>query len=184
MPDNELIIIDTPMGEIALSLDHIRAPKTAAHFRALVKDGWLEEGNFYRTVHKSVTPGHLPTISVLQGGRGFTSDNDAPTVEHEPTTTTGLRHVEGTISLARGSDRPASAEFFICLDSFPVLDAGTTEGPGAEGFAAFGKVVRGMNVVRKIHGLPADAPPPEGWEILKGQFISVPVPIHPRMIEA
>ncbi len=180
MPYTDIIILATEHGEITIELDHARAPKTAGHFKKLVKDGWLSPSNFYRTVHKAVTPGHLPTIDVLQGGRGFTSGNDAPTVIHEPTTETGLRHVEGTISFARGKDMPASTEFFICLGAFPVLDAGTTDGPGADGFAEFGKVLSGMDVVRRIHGMPANAPAPEGWEMLQGQFISEPVTIHPR----
>lgn len=180
MADIELVVFETPVGEIAIELDVARAPVTAAHFKALILQGWLEGGHFYRTVHKAVTPGHLPTIDVLQGGLGFFPERDVPSVMHEPTDRTGLRHVEGTVSLARGADKPATGEFFICLGAFPVLDAGTLEGAGAAGFSAFGQVVRGMDVVRKIHAMPAEAPPPDGWEILKGQFLSEPVPFKAR----
>ena len=183
MADESRVVLRTPLGEIVILLDLVRAPVTAAHFRNLVSQGWLDGGQFYRSVHKAVSPGHLPSIEVVQGGLGFFPDREVPAVAHEATSETGLRHVEGTVSLARGADTPATGEFFICLGAFPVLDAGTLEGPGAQGFAAFGQVVRGMDVVRSIHAQRADAPPPKGWEILKGQFLSEPVPFDIRIGE-
>lgn len=180
MPSPQIIFV-TPLGEIAVELDHMRAPLTSAHFQELVETGALNGGHFYRVVHKSNTPGHLPTIDVVQGGLGFEKAGSLPSVEHESTDVTGLKHVEGVISLARGADTLATGEFFICLGAFPVLDAGTLEGPGAKGFAAFGRVVAGMDVVRAIHALPANAPTPPGWDILKDQFLDTPVPLQPRL---
>lgn len=181
MAHRPLVVFTTNLGEIAIELDHARAPKTAAHFENLIAEGWLDDGAFYRTVHKSNTPGQLPTIDVIQGGLGFELADTMPSVEHEPTDITGLRHVVGTVSLARGADRPATGEFFICLGDHPVLDAGTLEGPGAAGFAAFGRVVSGLDVARRIHTLPADAPTPPGWDILKDQFITAPIPLRPSL---
>jgi peptidyl-prolyl cis-trans isomerase A (cyclophilin A) len=170
-------VISTAHGEIVVELDHARAPKTAAHFRKLVAEGWLEGAAFYRVVHKAGTPGRQPTIDVIQGGRGEDVPPDMPTVEHEPTNITGLRHVTGAISLAKAVDRPASSEFFIALGEFPALDAGTLEGPAAQGFAVFGRIVLGLEVARRIHGLPSGAPPPPGWDvnIFKNQFLDAPV---------
>jgi peptidyl-prolyl cis-trans isomerase A (cyclophilin A) len=176
-----LVVFATPLGEIVIELDHARAPKTAAHFHALIADGWLNDGAFYRTVHKNNTPGQLPTIDVIQGGLGFELANTVPSVEHESTNITGLRHVTGAVSLARGADRLATGEFFICLGEFPVLDAGALEGAAAAGFAAFGRVVAGLDVAYIIHGLSANAPTPPDWDILKDQFISDPVPLRPTL---
>jgi peptidyl-prolyl cis-trans isomerase A (cyclophilin A) len=181
LASSPLVVFSTHLGEIVVELDHARAPKTAAHFEALIADGWLDDGGFYRTVHKSNTPGQLPTIDVIQGGLGFELANTMPSVEHEPTNVTGLRHVTGTISLARGADTLATGEFFICLGDFPVLDASTLEGPGAIGFAAFGRVIAGLDVAKVIHKRPAEAPTPPGWDILKNQFISEPVPLRPSL---
>lgn len=183
MSDLDHVILKTDFGEIFIELEFARAPVTARHFRELIAQGWLDGASFYRTVHKAVTPGALPTIDVLQGGQGFFPDKELPSVVHEPTNETGLRHVEGTVSLARGVNTPATGEFFICLGEFPALDAGTLEGPGSAGFAAFGRVVRGLDVVRLIHAMRADAPPPQGWEILAGQFLSEPVTFIPRIAE-
>lgn len=180
LPHNR-ITLSTSLGDIVIALDHARAPRTAGHFLRLVQEQHLADASFYRAVHKSNTPGHLPTIDVLQGGRGFAASPDAPSVAHEPTSETGLRHVTGAVSMARGKDADASTEFFICLGDFPVLDAGGVEGPGASGFAAFAMVERGLDVVRRIHALPAEAPAPAGWEFLQGQFLSDPLTLHARL---
>jgi len=169
------ITFTTSLGEIVIALETERAPVTSAHFANLVRAQAFDDGHFYRVVHKSNTPGHLPTIDVVQGGLGFERAGSLQGVEHESTDKTGLKHIEGTVSLARGADTLATGEFFICLGAFPVLDAGTLEGPGAKGFAAFARVVAGMDVVRAIHNLPADGPTPVGWDMLKGQFLTTPL---------
>jgi peptidyl-prolyl cis-trans isomerase A (cyclophilin A) len=183
LSEASLVVLATAYGDIVVELDHLRAPKTAAHFRMLVADGWLDRAAFYRVVHKAQTPGKLPTIDVIQGGVGEAWSPDVPTVEHEPTTMTGLRHVEGAVSLAKGADQPASSEFFITLGEFPALDAGVLEGPAAQGFAVFGRVVSGLDVAHIIHQLPAEAPPPPGWDvnIFKNQFLNTPTPMRPRL---
>lgn len=170
-----LITFATSLGNIVIALDTERAPVTSTHFANLVRTQAFEDGHFYRVVHKSNTPGHLPTIDVVQGGLGFERAGSLQSVKHEGTDRTGLKHIEGTVSLARGADTLATGEFFICLGAFPVLDAGTLDGSGAKGFAAFGRVVAGMDVVRAIHALPADGPTPAGWDMLKGQFLSTPL---------
>ena len=179
MPETSLVVLSTAHGDIVIELDHARAPKTAAHFRKLVADGWLEGAAFYRVVHDAGT-GQWPSIDVIQGGMGAVLTPDMPTVEHEPTNVTGLRHVAGSISLAKAVDQPASSEFFISLGDFPALDAGTREGPAAQGFAVFGRVVSGLDVARTIHKLPADAPPPSGWDanLFKNQFLRELLPLR------
>ena len=179
MSEASLVVLSTPCGDIVIELDHARAPKTAAHFRKLVAEGWLDGAAFYRVVHDAGT-GQWPSIDVIQGGMGDAWTPDMPTVEHEPTNVTGLRHVAGAISLARAADQPASSEFFISLGEFPALDAGTREGPAAQGFAVFGRVVAGLDVACTIHKLPADAPPPPGWDvnIFKNQFLRELLPLR------
>ncbi len=179
---NPVVIMATALGEITLELDMQRAPVTASHFLSLIERELLQEACFYRVVHKSNTPGKLPTIDVIQGGLGFDLAATLPTVRHEPTTETGLRHRDGALSLARGNAQDATGEFFICIGDQPVLDAGVLDGPGAAGFAAFGHVISGMETVKAIHALPADGSPPVGAEFLAGQFLTEPLAVTIRIL--
>lgn len=171
------IRIETAYGAIEVALDEVRAPKTTANFLALIKNDSFTGATFYRTVKSSQKYGELPTIDVIQGGVGWTECRKLPVVEHEPTNVTGLRHIDGTISMGRSAEFGASSEFFICIGEQPKLDAGVVEGPGAAGFAAFGQVVSGMDVVRTIQGLPTTPVSPTGEDRFRDQFLAEPVPL-------
>lgn len=140
-----------------------------------VDAGLYDGGEFYRVVRADNDHSPAP-INVIQGG--LTDDKRAlPPVRHESTAQTGIHHTDGTISLARrelGSAR--GAKFFICVGPQPELDFGGTRNPDGQGFAAFGHVVSGMNVVREIHALPAD--PDSGGGATKGQMLRHPVIIE------
>ncbi len=108
-----------------------------------------------------VTLGNQPDdsirIEVIQGGLGFQESEDRlPPISHETTAETGILHTDGTISMARNAPGSASSEFFICIGDQPELDFGGRRNPDGQGFAAFGRVIDGMDVVRAIQGQPAD----------------------------
>jgi peptidyl-prolyl cis-trans isomerase A (cyclophilin A) len=174
---NPQIALSTSLGDIIVVLDIARAPRTAGHFLSLVQEGAMADASFYRVTHPDPAKTPPLTIDVVQGGVGWARCLELATVAHEPTSETGLRHVDGAVSLARSAERDGSSEFFICVGDQPILDAGATPGPGAAGFAVFGRVTAGMEVVRRIHRLPADAPPPGGDMRFHGQFLTEPLPI-------
>lgn len=167
--------IDTSLGPIVVEVDLKNAPISAGEFLRYVDAGLYDGGEFYRVVRADNDHSPVP-IDVIQGG--LTDAKRAlPPVQHESTAQTGIRHTDGTISLARrelGSAR--GAKFFICVGPQPQLDFGGARNPDGQGFAAFGHVVRGMNIVRKIHALPAD--PDSGEGAVKGQMLRQPVVIQ------
>lgn len=169
--------MDTDLGAIVVEIDTTAAPVTASHFLALVEEGAYDDGaSFYRVV----TPENQPTspvrIQVIQGGRGRGRGDEAPTVAHETTATTGLLHLDGVISMARSAPGTASSEFFFCIEDQPELDFGGRRNPDGQGFAAFGRVVDGMDVVRAIQRQPT-APRPADGEDFDGQQLLEPVAI-------
>ncbi|MEJ1969984.1 MAG: peptidylprolyl isomerase [Rhizomicrobium sp.] len=171
------IRIKTPLGDIDVALDTEHAPKTAAHFLDLIRAGHLDDAAFYRIVRSSGTEGVPPSIDIIQGGVGWERCMGLPSVAHERTDVTGLRHCDGAISLARSADTNASSEFFICIGDQPMLDAGAMPGAAEIGFAVFGKVASGMDVVRAIQSLPAERDPPGGDARFVKQFLTDLVPI-------
>lgn len=175
---NPRLTFSTPHGEITVELDAGHAPRSAAHFLRLAREGMLDGGSFYRGTHPDRNP--PVTITVVQGGVGWDRAPHLPSVEHEPTDLTGLKHRDGTLSFARSAEQDATSEFFICIGDQPILDAGAQPGPAAMGFAAFGQVVEGMDVVRAINAQPADAEPPGGDERFRGQFLTQPVAFEVR----
>lgn len=176
MTANPRLTLATPLGDIVVELNLARAPKSAGHFLRLARDGLLDGAAFYRVTHPDPTTTPPLTIDVIQGGVGWDRCQALPGVAHEPTSETGLRHTDGTVSFARGADQDATSEFFICIGDQPILDASDREGPAGAGFAAFGQVVEGMEVVRAIHVQPAEGPPPGGDVRFARQFLTDPVP--------
>ena len=168
------VVMLTSEGDIGIDLYLDQAPATAGNFLQLVDDGSLDGGSFYRVVTYGNDRGE-PKIEVIQGGVGDASDGFA-TIGHETTEETGLRHTDGVISMARGAVGTASTEFFICIGDQPGLDYGQPRNADRQGFAAFGKVVSGMDVVRRINGLRADAPSDSDYTA--GQILSEPVAIE------
>jgi peptidyl-prolyl cis-trans isomerase A (cyclophilin A) len=143
------VVFETPMGAITAEIYPEQAPVTAVNFLKLVDEGVY--GNhktvFYRVVRMNNQSGEVK-IEVIQGGL---SDRDvvAP-IPHETTEDTGILHLDGTLSMARSKPGTASSEFFICIGDQPELDFGGKRNPDGVGFAAFGRVVEGMDVVKKI----------------------------------
>ena len=160
------IVIGTEWGDIRLKLDTEHAPVTASNFIRYIDAGLFDSACFYRVVRMDNQPQNRIKISVIQGGR-YEKEGDAfPPIPHENTQMTGLRHRNGTISMARNQPGTATSEFFICIGDQPELDFGGNRNPDGQGFAAFGKVTRGMRVVRRIHSLQAP-----------GQYLEKPVRI-------
>ncbi|MEE4163650.1 MAG: peptidylprolyl isomerase [Woeseiaceae bacterium] len=168
------VVLDTALGEIEVAVDTGRAPVSAGDFLAYVDQGLYAGASFYRTVMPENDNG-TPAISVIQGGVQDPA-RTLPPVRHETTAETGLRHEDGVISLAR--TEPGSgggSAFFICIGDQPSLDFGGMRNPDGQGFAAFGRVVRGMDVVHAIHGQAADAESDSAYTA--GQILTTPVTI-------
>jgi peptidyl-prolyl cis-trans isomerase A (cyclophilin A) len=149
--------IITTLGSITLQLHPDKAPLTVANFLRYVDEKRYDGGSFYRVVRLDNQSQNPIKIEVIQGGLRQDSAKMLPTIVQETTQKTGLRHVNGTISLARFAPNSGASEFFICINDQPELDYGGKRNPDGQGFAAFGKVVRGMKIVRKIQKGPTNA---------------------------
>ncbi len=167
VPDRARVRLETDAGTIVLELDGARAPITTANFLAYVEEGRFDEATFYRVTSR---PGERAS-GFIQGGIRRAYRRMRPPIAHEPTTLTGLRHEAGTISMARTEPGMAMGDFFITTVRMENLDA-TDDKPG---FAAFGRVVEGMDVVRAILAMPID--PHGGTEAMRGQILADPVTI-------
>ena len=161
-PSSLRVLLRTERGSIEVLVDAARAPKTAANFLRYVESGRYDGGVFHRTVRLDNQPGKDVLIEVVQAGPK-PGGPEFPPVPLERTSATGLRHLDGTVSMARDGPDSATGDFFICIGDQPALDFGGRRNPDGQGFAAFGRVVRGLDVVRAIQGAPADgqrlAPP-------------------------
>ncbi len=145
------IKIETSLGAIIVEIDTIKAPVSAKNFLKHVEQGTYEKGVFYRVVRMNNQPNNDVKIEVIQGG--IYSRENAENIQaiiHETTRQTGIKHLDGTLSMARMGPGTASTEFFICVGKQPELDFGGRRNPDGQGFAAFGQVIEGMDVVRKI----------------------------------
>lgn len=175
--DQTPVVIETTQGTIEVMLDLTAAPVTAANFLSLVDAGLYDGGIFHRTVTLDNqpdtgerTPGYPNNaikIEVIQGGIHPDKGAQVATIPLERTSVTGLRHLDGTISMGRMDPDSASSEFFICINDQPELDFGGKRNPDGQGFAAFGQVTSGMDVVRAIQQSPHD-----------GQKLTPPVTIR------
>ena len=163
-PDTVHVVIQTEMGDIELALDARNAPVTTANFLRYVDGGFYNGGRFHRTVTPSNQPNNQIKIEVIQAGTDpARSKDEYSPITLERTNKTGIRHLDGAVSMGRLGPDTATSDFFICVGDQPSLDFGGMRNPDGQGFAAFGQVARGMDVVRKIQGAPADgqnlAPP-------------------------
>ena len=150
-------LIATSLGDIEVEVFPDNAPITVANFLRYVDDKLYDGTAFFRTVTMENQPNSEVKIEVVQGGtvpkdRAYPSTY--PPIEHEPTEVTGLRHVDGAISMARMKPGTATSSFFICIGDQPELDYGGKRNPDLQGFAAYGRVTKGMDVVREIHRQP------------------------------
>ena len=151
---NPTVTLRTHLGAIKLELYPKQAPATCANFLRYVQEGRYAGASFYRTVTLDNQPGARTNIEIIQGGLGFGENaRRLPPIEHEGTARTGLRHLDGTLSMTR-NEQGASSEFFICIGDHPQLDEGGIRHGDGKGFAAFGRVIKGMPIVRMIHRMP------------------------------
>ena len=149
------ISIETELGPIQLELYPDRAPTTVSNFLRYVDENRYDDFHFYRVVHMENQPDNDVKIEVIQGGLGFDKHPmELPAIIHETTNKTGIRHLNGTLSMARMDPGTASSEIFLCINDQPELDYSGKRNPDGQGFAAFGKVISGMDLIRKIQLLP------------------------------
>jgi peptidyl-prolyl cis-trans isomerase A (cyclophilin A) len=150
------VVLQTEKGDIELELDAARAPGTVRNFLMYVDAGLYDGGVFHRTVKPDNQPHSPVKIEVIQGGidPARQSEDKAP-IPLERTSVTGLKHRDGTVSMARDTPDTATSDFFICLGDQPELDFGGKRNPDGQGFGAFGRVVKGMDAVRAIQQAPA-----------------------------
>lgn len=160
------VVIQTPLGSMEVEVDTVRAPLTSRNFLRYVDQGSYRGGRFHRTVRLENQPENQVRIEVIQGGPHSARTKDFSPIKLERTTETGLSHRDGTISMARDGPDTATSDFFICIGDQPELDFGGKRNPDGQGFAAFGRVVRGMDVVRQIQTARA-----------QGQLLTPPIEI-------
>jgi peptidyl-prolyl cis-trans isomerase A (cyclophilin A) len=151
------VLIETDMGNIEVELDAKNAPNTVANFLKYVDGKLYDGGRFHRTVTPENQPDNKVKIEVIQAGiHPDKTKDELPAIKLERTRDTKLSHKDGTISMARDGPDTATSDFFICLGDQPELDFGGKRNPDGQGFAAFGRVVKGMDVAKKIQQSPAD----------------------------
>lgn len=162
------VALDTEAGRIVLALDRGRAPVTTRNFLRYLESGRLDGIHFYRAM--KLWDGHgIVQAGVRDGAKLY------PPIRHEPTSETGILHEDGTVAMARAKPGTAQGDFFITVGKLEGFDAGKDPSGDNLGFAAFGRVVEGMDVVRKLLGSPVSAT--KGDEAMKGQMLDPPVKI-------
>jgi peptidyl-prolyl cis-trans isomerase A (cyclophilin A) len=167
-------VLDTELGEIVVEVFPRAASLSACDFLAYVDSNLYRGASFYRVVREDNDRGS-PKIEVVQGGLQDAS-KELPPVAHETTQQTGLKHVDGALSLARGVvGTGGGAAFFVVIGNQPSLDFGGARNNDRQGFAVFGRVVRGMDIVRRIHQIKEAAPTNDAY--LQGQVLAEPVVI-------
>jgi peptidyl-prolyl cis-trans isomerase A (cyclophilin A) len=165
--DTVRVRIETEAGAIVAELYAKQAPLTVTDFLRHVDDGFYTNGAFYRVLRDDNQPNDSIHMTVIQASvDSARQSGDFPTVPLERTNLTGLNHLDGTISMARTGPNTTTQGFFVCIGAQPELDFGGRRSPDGQGFAAFGKVIEGMDVVRKINASPA-----------KGQKLDPPIKI-------
>jgi peptidyl-prolyl cis-trans isomerase A (cyclophilin A) len=165
--------IHTNLGEIKIELYAQQAPLTVANFIRYVEAKAYEGGSFYRVVRLDNDNGS-PKIEVIQGGANPDFKDFAP-IPLESTEKTGIKHLDGVLSMARGEQNSATQAFFICIGEQPALDKGALRNPDGQGFAAFGRVISGMEVVKLIHQNRDAIEVDDAY--IQGQILSKPVTI-------
>lgn len=164
------VAIETAHGVIVLELYGAKAPITVANFLRYTDEKRFDGAEFYRTVRIPA----MPQAGLLQGGCHGDPKRLLPPIAHESTDKTGLRHKVGTISMPRTALGTARGEFFICLEDSPWYDVNPIQPGDNQGYAAFGQVVEGLEVVRAIHDLPVSATEGASYG-MAGQILDPPV---------
>ena len=172
---NPEVILKTDLGDIKIEVLEGKAPISSADFLYHVENGLYDGQGFYRVVRPDNDPRDMG-MSLIQGGLLSTTPV-TPSIDHEPTNVTGLTHNEGAVSIAREAVGSGSAAyFFITIGDNSFLDHGGARNPDGQGYAVFGKVTKGMDVVRKIQAMESGGPSTD--ERTKGQFLPDPVIIR------
>ncbi len=161
-PSGEVLVrIETALGDIEIAVDAVHAPTTAANFLKYVDAKLFDGGRFHRATRPdnyTPAPPDRPAMAIIQGGINpdHRREGFGP-IPLERTSVTSLKHVVGTVSMARAAQADtATSDFFICLDEQPSLDFGGKRFDDAQGAAAFGRVVKGLDVVRRIQQQPTN----------------------------
>lgn len=162
-----IVTLSTAAGPIVLEIETEKAPVTAANFLKYVDGKRLDGTVFYRTVKVQAEPRY----GFIQFGTQNDPKRTLPPIAHEPTSKTGLSHVDGAISMAMAEPGTARGDFFIIVGNTPAMDADGTN----PGYAVFGRVVQGMDVVHRIMDMPTS--PTKGEGIMKGQMLEPTVPV-------
>ena len=165
------VTLQTTVGTIHIELYSEKAPISVANFLRYADDGYFNNTSFYRAVRYENDNGS-PKIEVIQGGIGD-GKRAYPMIRHESTNISGLKHLDGTLSMSRGAVDTATSDFFICIGDQSGLDYGASRNSDGLGFAAFGRVTSGMDIVRKIHQMPSDKLTDNSY--VKGQLINNPI---------
>ncbi|WP_309628091.1 peptidylprolyl isomerase [Brevundimonas sp.] len=154
--DQPLVILHTAQGDVILRLDAEHAPITTCNFLRYVQEGRYAGGGFFRTVVAETNDNPNP-IDVIQAATTAGSDDPGlGPIPLERTIDTGVRHTGGAISMARDGPDTATSSFFIVTSDTPALDFGGGRNPDGQGFAAFGRVISGMEIIHAIHSAPAE----------------------------
>jgi len=151
--DRPMVVIETVMGNMTAEIYLEHAPVTAENFLKHVDRGDFDGITFFRTVTMDNQPENKVKIEVIQAS-DVSKEKEFPPIAHENTDMTGIKHKDGVISMARYGPGSATSSFFICIGNQPELDFRGTRNPDGYGFAAFGKIINGMEVARKIHIQP------------------------------
>jgi len=172
--ETQIVVIETERGDITVALETERAPVTAANFLRYAKEDRFDGTVFYRAMKLEREP---QPNGLIQGGTQQDPDRILPGIEHEPTSETGLSHTNGALSMAMGEPGTANGDFSIMLQDQTGLDARpeADDPTWRNGYAVFGYVVDGMDVVAAIHARPGD--PDKGEGVMKGQMLADPVKI-------
>ena len=156
---NPHVVIETEYGDIEVEVYTSKAPKSVAAFLSFVDSGFYTNSNFYRILSLDNQPMGSNASELIQGGLWANKKNrheNLKGIPHESTNITGLKHTNGTISLARQEPGSATTEFFIVIGDQPGFDYSGENNPDKQGYAAFGKVVKGMDIVLKIYSRPEE----------------------------
>jgi peptidyl-prolyl cis-trans isomerase A (cyclophilin A) len=170
-PGTQQVAIETDAGTIVVALDTRHAPITAGNFLSYADKKLFDGTAFYRSAR---TKG-APKYGFIQGGVRHSAKRSLPPIVHEPTSKTGIHHVDGTISMARNEPGTAMGDFFITVGPAPDMDAHPGKSGDNLGFAAFGHVVKGMDIVHRI--LAAKTVNNAGAGLMRGQLLAAPVKI-------
>jgi peptidyl-prolyl cis-trans isomerase A (cyclophilin A) len=168
-----IVCIQTELGNIRLQLETEKANLTAQNFLGYITRGDFTNSYFYRVVHQKNQDHQAIKIAVIQGGLGMNSHpKKGATIAHQTTLETGIKHLNGTISMSRLEPGSAHSEFFICIGDQPELDYGGQRNPDGQGFAAFGQTIEGFEIILEIQQQPE-----------QNQMLLEPIKIHSITLE-